>query len=415
MNNNNIFKFKTFSKKQKKLLFWWDESISPYANCDMVIADGAVRSGKTIAMICSFMMWSCKKYKGENFIVAGNSIGTLKRNVIDPLLQIISAWGWSYEEKSQPHHHLIIGGNKYYLFGANNEKSFKPLQGLTAAGSLCDEIALFPENFVKMMETRCSIEGSKIFCNCNPNNPYHYFKLDYIDKQKQKNIYYLHFDMDDNLTLSVKIKDKFKKSFAGVFYQRYILGKWVIAEGLIYSVFNKDKHVVICKNEQYSSYYLSVDYGIQNPFAMCLMAYKNSTWYMVSEYYHDGRKDGQKTDDEYYKDLEEFIGKRYLQQIIIDPSAASFITLIVKNGKYGVIKAKNDVLNGIRVTSQMINTNKLLFDVSCKNMFMELHTYAWDEKAVERGEDKPIKQNDHLCDAIRYFVYTLYKYGKISL
>jgi PBSX family phage terminase large subunit len=403
--NEGIFKILDYSNKQKQIVNWWRNL--KYQNKDIVIADGAIRSGKTISMIDSFLRWSMLNFNNKNFIVAGKSIGSLKKNVISPMIQIINfnIWHFEYNRSSN---FLVIGSNTYYFYGASTEASQDTLQGLTAAGALADEIALFPKSFVDQMIARCSIEGSKIFCNCNPNGPYHFFKKDYIDKADEKNILYLHFTMDDNLTLSEKVKDKYKRMYDGVFYKRYILGQWVMAEGIIYDMFDEDKHTVDTSNLNFEQYYISIDYGTQNPTSFGLWGLCNKVWYRVKEFYYSGREqESQKTDQDYYNELIKFSGNLNIRSLIIDPSAASFIALIKQKGKYHIRKAKNDVLEGIRNTATALNETKVLIDKSCKNLIKEIYSYSWDSKAVERGEDKPIKQNDHACDDMRYFINTI--------
>lgn len=400
------FKFQPFSLKQKKLLFWHEKG-SPHANKDIVIADGAIRSGKTIACICSFVRWSLKRFSGENFILAGKTIGSLKKNLIGPLQQILSAWGIKYEY-NRSENYIIIGDNTYYMYDANNEKSQDRLQGLTAAGALADEVALFPQNFVDQMIGRCSVDGAKIFMNCNPAGPYHFVKTEFIDKFKEKEILYLHFTMDDNLSLAEKVKERFRRMFSGVFYKRYILGLWVQAEGIIYDMFDEVKHKVKTVLRAYKEFYVSCDYGTQNATVFLLWGKFLDKWYLVDEYYYSGRDIGkQKTDEEYYSDLDAFINKRRIKSIIIDPSAASFIACIKKHAKYKVTKAKNDVLEGIRNVGTALSDLLILFNDKCINTFKEFFSYVWDEKAIERGEDKPIKTMDHAMDAIRYFVNTI--------
>lgn len=400
------FKFQQFSLKQKKLLFFWEKG-SPFADKDIVIADGAIRSGKTIAMICSFIRWSLKHFAGENFILAGKTIGALKKNVIGPLQQILTAWGLKYEY-NRSENFIIIGDNTYYMYDASNEASQDKLQGLTAAGALGDEVALFPQNFVDQMIGRCSVDGAKIFLNCNPGSPYHFVKTEFIDKAKEKNILYMHFDMDDNLSLSEKVKERFRRMFSGVFYKRYILGLWVQAEGIIYDMFDEVKHKVKTIQRAYKEFYISCDYGTQNATVFLLWGNYLDKWYLVDEYYYSGRDKGkQKTDNEYYNDLVNFVGNRRIKAIVIDPSAASFIALIRQKGKFAVRKAKNDVLGGIRNVASALNDYLLQFNDCCVSTFKEFFSYVWDEKAIQRGEDKPLKVMDHAMDALRYFVNTI--------
>lgn len=400
------FKFQPFSMKQKKLLFFWEKG-SPFADRDIVIADGAIRSGKTIAMICSFFRWSLKHFQGENFILAGKTIGALKKNVIGPMQQILKAWGLEYTY-NRSENFIVIGDNTYYMYDANTEASQDKLQGLTAAGALADEVALFPQSFVDQMIGRCSVEGAKIFMNCNPGSPYHFVKTELIDKAKEKNILYMHFTMDDNLSLSEKVKERFKRMFSGVFFKRYILGLWVQAEGLIYDMFDEIKHKVQTIIRDYKEFYVSCDYGTQNATVFLLWGKYLDKWYLVDEYYYSGRDKGrQKTDNEYYDDLIDFVGNRKIKAVVIDPSAASFIALIKKKGRYTVKQAKNDVLEGIRNVGSALNNLLLQFNDCCTNTFKEFFSYIWDEKAIERGEDKPIKLMDHAMDAVRYFVNTI--------
>jgi PBSX family phage terminase large subunit len=400
------FEFKPFSPKQKKLLYWWEDG-SPHKENDIVIADGAIRSGKTIAMICSFLQWSMKSYQGESFILAGKSIGALKRNVLQPMFQILESWGIQYEY-NRSEHFITIGSNTYYCFGANNEASQDVLQGLTAAGALADEVALFPQSFVDQMIGRCSVDGAKIFMNCNPRGPYHYMKIEFIDKRLEKQIYYLHFTMDDNFSLSEKVKERFRRMFSGVFFKRYILGLWVMAEGIIYDMFNEGIHKVPTKKRAYTEYYVSCDYGTQNPTTFGLWGKYSGKWFKVKEYYYSGRDQSkQKTDEEFYQDLEKFIGDIKVKAVIVDPSAASFIALIKKQGKFKVKHAKNDVLEGIRNVATALGNGLISYNDCCINTFREFFSYVWDKKAAERGEDKPVKQNDHCMDADRYFVNTV--------
>ena len=303
--------------------------------------------------------------------------------------------------------------NYFYVFGGKDESSQDLIQGITLAGCFFDEVALMPESFVNQATARCSVEGSKWWFNCNPDGPFHWFKTNWIDKAKEKNIIYLHFTMDDNLSLSEKIKQRYKSQWSGVFYDRYIKGLWTVAEGIIYDMFNKDKHVVDdcdCLIDSKSYRYVSCDYGTQN--AMVFLLWNKGTddiWYCVDEYYYSGRDTKiQKTDSEYADDLVKFLNEREIFQIVVDPSAASFIAELKKRG-FRVKKAKNDVSNGIRLVSTMLNQSKIKFFSKCRNTIKEFSVYAWDPKASARGEDAPIKQNDHAMDAIRYFIYTILK------
>lgn len=404
--NEPLFKWRPFSRKQKKVLTWWLPQ-SPYHDYDMIICDGSIRSGKTIAEIDAYITWSQYNFENQNFILAGKSMGALKRNVLKPMFQMLTAKGIPYHY-NRSENFIVIGNNTYYCFGANNEASQDVLQGLTAAGAYADEVALFPKSFVDQMIGRCSIEGSKIWMNCNPEGPYHFIKTDYIDEAEEKKILRLHFTLDDNPTLSEQIKERYRRMFTGVFYQRYILGLWVMAEGIIYDMFDRSKHVVPTVDRPYTQYYVSIDYGTQNPTTFGLWGLYNGIWYKVKEYHYDGRARGrQKTDEDYYQDLVEFVGNLPIRSLIIDPSAASFIALVRQKGRFHVRKAKNDVLEGIRNVSTALATGRIKYNDCCKETFREFASYVWDEKATERGEDKPLEVNDHHMDGDRYFVNTV--------
>ena len=235
------FNFLPFSDQQKRLMHWWRPGLKS-AECDYVIADGSIRSGKTIACIIGFLTWSQTMFQGESFILAGKTMGALKKNVIKPMLQIMEAWGWPYEYvRSGSEPHIDIGSNTYYLFGANTDAAQDSLQGLTAAGAYADEAALFPQSFIDQMIGRCSVYGRKIWLNCNPQGPHHYIYEEYIQPKaaRKKGVYHLHFTMDDNLSLHPKIKAGYKRAWSpgSVFYKRFVLGLWVAADGLIYQQF----------------------------------------------------------------------------------------------------------------------------------------------------------------------------------
>lgn len=245
------FKFSTFSDQQKRLMNWWRIPLRTSEN-DFVIADGSIRSGKTIACICGFLQWSQEMFDGENFILAGKTMGALKKNVIKPMLQILEAWNWPYDYvRSGSEPHIDIGNNTYYLFGANTEAAQDSLQGLTAAGAYADEAALFPQSFIDQMIGRCSVDGFKIWMNCNPEGPYHYIKMEFIDKAKEKRVYHLHFVMSDNLTLSEQRKEAYERAWphGSVFYKRFILGLWVAAEGVIYQMFADNPEMFIVDDD----------------------------------------------------------------------------------------------------------------------------------------------------------------------
>ena len=410
MRQNQGFEFQEFSKKQKKILNWWRDG-SPHKDDRMIVADGAIRSGKTIAMICSFLQWSQANFSDGNFIVAGRSIGSLKRNVLGPMFSILRRWGWDYVY-NRGEGRITIGTNVYHTFGASNELSQDSLQGLTACGCLADEVALFPRSFTDQMIGRCSVSGSKIFMNCNPRGAYHYFKIDFIDRAKEIGMYYLHFIMDDNLTLSQEIRDSYYRSFTGVFFKQYILGMWVSAEGAIYPMWDDEANLYTETNpeRQYEDMtrYIAIDYGTHNPMVFLDAFWDGDKFCIRNEYYWDSTvKQVQKTDAQYADDLVDFVGEDRDLQIIIDPSAASFIAEL-KNRGFRIKQADNDVRDGISVVATMIQQRRILVEKkNCPMIQSEVHSYVWDEKAKLRGVEQPLKEHDHAMDALRYLCKTL--------
>ena len=390
-----LFQFQPFSQKQKKVLTWWCKD-SPVKDKEGIIADGAIRSGKTISMSLSFVLWAMSNYHGQNFGMCGKTIGSFRRNVVFWIKLMLKSLGYQVIDHRADNLIVVKKGvreNNFYIFGGKDERSQDLVQGITLAGVFFDEVALMPESFVNQATGRCSVAGSKMWFNCNPDGPYHWFKTEWIDKKKEKRLLYLHFTMDDNLSLSPKIKARYRSMYTGVFFKRYILGLWTIAEGIIYDMFEKDRHSILPdKIKDLKIQYVSCDYGIQNATAFLgWVRNKENQWIAKKEYYYSGREQKkQKTDAEYVTDLLEFVENNKGIPIIVDPSAASFIAELRKHG-FTVIEAKNDVLDGIRWVGNLLNQHKILFSQDCFYTMREFNSYIWDEKAAQRGEDKPVK------------------------
>lgn len=411
------FKFQPFSKKQKKILTWWMPN-SPVHDKDGIIADGAIRSGKTVSMSLSYVLWAMESFDGQNFGMCGKTIGSFRRNVLFWLKLMLVSRGYRVTDQRADNLIVVQKGevmNYFYIFGGKDERSQDLIQGITLAGCFFDEVALMPQSFVNQATGRCSVDGSKYWFNCNPDGPFHWFKTEWIDKQEDKNILYLHFTMDDNLSLSERVKERYRKMYSGIFFKRYILGLWVVAEGVIYSMFDTAKHIKEIVSDQKGEYYISIDYGTQNATVFLLWLKTKEGSYCIKEYYYSGRDKGvQKTDSEFADDLEGFTHGYKIRRVIVDPSAASFIAELKKRG-FNIKKAKNDVLDGIRYTASLLNDSKIFFSACCENTIKEFNSYVWDEKAANRGEDKPIKDNDHAMDAVRYYCYTILKSSGISV
>ena len=411
------FHFEPFSKKQRKILNWWCDT-SPVKDKNGIIADGAIRSGKTVSMSLSFVMWAMSSFSGQNFAMCGKTIGSFRRNVLFWLKLMLKSRGYAVTDSRADNLVIVSRGNVtnyFYIFGGKDERSQDLIQGITLAGMFFDEVALMPESFVNQATGRCSVGGSKFWFNCNPDGPYHWFKLNWIDELQEKNMLYLHFTMDDNLSLSEEVKARYRSMYTGVFFKRYILGKWTMAEGIIYDMFDNEKHVIddLAAYTWTDEYYVSCDYGTQNA-TVFLLWRKTVTgiWICIREWYYSGRDENvQKTDIEYAGELKQFLGTIKPKAVIVDPSAASFIAQLKKEG-FHVKKANNDVLDGIRFVGTLLNQKKILIYKDCENLIREFSSYVWDIKAVERGEDKPVKKEDHAMDALRYFCMTVIKLHK---
>lgn len=398
------FKWGKLSKKQLQVLTWWADS-SPVKDYDGIICDGSIRSGKTVAMSMSFVLWAMERFDRQNFGMCGKTIGSFRRNVLSQLKKMLMGRGYSYEDKRADNLLIVRKGkteNYFYIFGGKDERSQDLVQGMTLAGVLCDEIALMPRSFVEQATARCSVDGSKFWFNCNPENPKHWFKTEWIDRCDERNMLHLHFTMKDNLTLSEKIRKRYEAQYTGVFYERFILGLWKIATGLVYQFGEENITDEVPKTGEY---YISIDYGTQNPCSMGLWCVTGNNVVRIDEYYYSGRTEGeQMTDDEYYSALVELASDKPIEWVVIDPSAASFIALIKKHGKFRVAKAKNDVLDGIRYTANLLKNGRMKIHRKCEACINEFGLYKWDEKATE---DKVVKDNDHAMDDTRYFAYTI--------
>lgn len=390
------------SDKQKKILAF------PYSQYDALICDGAVRSGKTSIMMWAFVQWAMENFSGQRFGICGKTVDSAAKNIVVPFTSMSLAKEryiirWRRSEKILEVRRGAVT-NIFEVFGGKDESSFTLIQGRTLAGVLLDEVVLMPRSFVEQAMTRCSVDGAKMWFSCNPGSPQHWFYVEWIQRHKERNALYLHFKMTDNPGLSEKTLARYEAMFTGVFYQRYIQGLWVLAEGLIYSVFD-EKAVVTTEERKYTRYVVSMDYGIQNPTAMLLWGFFDGVWYQVNEFYHSGRETArQKTDQEYYDDLEQLAGDLPVDCLIIDPSATSFIALVKQKRRFRVRKARNDVIEGIQNTASAIQQGKIKVNDCCKRTIKEYGLYSWDKKA---DEDRPIKDNDHAMDATRYFVSTM--------
>ena len=387
-----------FSAKQRKVLSWWYRD-----EWEAIICDGAVRSGKTFSMGLSFFLWAQSRFDGQRFGLCGKTIGSLRRNLLAELIPYLRRLGMTVGEK-RTENLLTVRyhgrENRFLLFGGKDESSAALIQGSTLAGVLLDETVLMPRSFVEQAIARCSVPGSRLWFNCNPENPGHWFYREWILKAKARRALYLHFTMEDNPALSPRIRARYRNAYSGVFYRRFVLGEWTAAQGLVYDFFDRERDAADVPEGPFEEWRISVDYGTANPASFGLWGKKNAVWYRVAEYYYDSRKAGrQRTDEEYAEALERLAGERTIRRVIVDPSAASFIEVLRRRG-FQVVRANNDVADGIRVTSDLLKKRRIVICRTCGDCLREMELYCWDERG---GRDAPRKENDHAMDDLRYF------------
>ena len=372
-----------------------------------LICDGSVRSGKTTIMSMAFVLWAMENYNHTNFAICGKTVQAAERNILKPLMEIDglgAALSMRYKVSTRV---LTVRcgdvTNWFYLFGGKDESSYMLIQGITLAGVLFDEVALMPRSFVEQALSRAiSFERPKYFFNCNPESPQHWFYKEWIENQRE-NTLHIHFLLEDNPILTPQMIERTKEMYSGVFYDRYIRGLWVVAEGLIYPMFGEG--CLVDNPPHGGRYYISCDYGTLNPFSAGLWCWDGKTATRVAEYYYSGRQEQRhKTDEDYYTALEQLAGDKPVQAVIVDPSAASFIEVIRRHKRFPVRKAKNDVLAGINTTARFLQDGTIKIHRSCSACIREFGLYRWDEKTET---DRPVKENDHAMDDIRYFAYTV--------
>lgn len=396
--------YKEFGEKQLCTLTWWsDAAMHDY---DAIICDGSIRAGKTMTMAVSFILWAFTAFDKQVFAICGKTIESVRRNIVTHLPQWLDGIVRIQERRSENLLIISFAGktNRFYLFGGKDEGSAALIQGMTLAGVMFDEVALMPRSFVEQALARCSVEEAKFWFNCNPEHPQHWFYQEWILKAKQKQALYLHFTMEDNPSLSPKVRKRYHSLYSGAFYERFVLGKWVAVQGLIYPFMTQDRFCDTPKGT-FEEYVVSCDYGTINPSSFGLWGKQQGIWYRLEEYYYHSRLTGtSRTDEEHYEGLVTLIAGRPVSKIIVDPSAASFIAVIQRHGAYLVLPAKNDVVDGIRAVSVALKQGDIRICNTCTDTIREFGLYRWNDSV---HKDMPIKENDHAMDDIRYFVSTV--------
>ena len=395
-----------YTPKQRELLRLWQTNKLKRIN----LLSGSVRSGKTWISLVLWAFWVATMPKEKNYLMTAKSLTTLKRNVLDLLTELVGEKNFTFSIAQKQ---ALLFGRKIYLEGANDARAESKIRGMTLQGAYCDELTLYGEDFFTMMLSRLSEPNAKLFATTNPDSPMHWLNKQYIERRHKLSMLLMTFLIDDNTFLDPNYVEELKKEYVGVFYDRFIKGEWVLAEGRVYPGFSEIDNVTenIPKD---GTYYISIDYGTLNPFSAGLWCVSDGKAVRIKEYYHSGRDTKrQLTDEEYHAELEKLIqytdSEGILQEyeidrVVIDPSAASFIACMRRHGKFRVKHAVNTVIDGIRNVTSMLNSQRLFIHSSCKDSIKEFGLYSWDDKAQE---DKVIKENDHAMDDIRYFVNTI--------
>ncbi len=402
----------TYTEKQLRLMRMWQHNRLARIN----VLEGSVSSGKTWVSLVLWAFWVKTMPRDKLYLMCAKSLTTLKRNCLLLLQELVGEGNFTF---SVPSKEGFLFGQHIILEGANDVSAEAKIRGLTLQGAYCDELTKLPEDFFAMLLSRLRLPGAKLIATTNPDAPGHWLKTNYIDRAGELDLLDVKFVIGDNTTLPDDYVENIKKEYSGVFYDRFILGKWVLAEGMIYPMYEQAMSDPP-EGSKATEYRLSIDYGTMNAFAALIWEKHGSVWYAVDGYYYSGRDEGAtKTDEEYGDDLDKFTGwlrERWGKEIkegkaeygrklktIIDPSAASFIALLRKKRHYKVIPADNAVLDGIRDTATAMITGLIKISPSIKEWRQEAEGYVWDDAA---GEDRPVKVADHFMDATRYFVFT---------
>ena len=360
----------------------------------------------------SFFLWAQARFSGRQFGLCGKTIASLRRNLLAELTPCLERLGMRIQEKRSENLLTVrYNGheNRFLLFGGRDESSAGLIQGSTLAGVLLDEAALMPRSFVEQAIARCSVEGSRLWFSCNPDGPGHWFYQEWILKAEERRALRLHFTMEDNPSLSDRVRRRYQRAYSGTFYRRFVLGEWCAAQGLVYDFFNPARDAEDPPEGPFEEWRISVDYGTVNPASFGLWGLRDGVWYRTAEYYYDSRRAGQqKTDEEYADELQKLAAGRSIRRVIADPSAASFIETLRRRG-FTVVRASNDVADGIRVTADLLRRRRLVICRGCRDCLREISLYSWDERG---DRDTPRKRDDHAMDELRYFAMDMAGEGR---
>lgn len=413
-----VFRFKPFSRKQRKVLNWWCRS-SPVRDYNGIIADGAIRSGKSVAMSLSFVVWAMSELEACNFAMCGKTIGSFRRNVLFWLKLMLRSRGYSVSEQRTENLVVVRRGNienYFYVFGGKDERSQDLIQGITLAGVFFDEVALMPESFVNQATGRCSVDGSKFWFNCNPGSPAHWFKTGWIDKRADKRLLYLHFTMDDNLSLSEAVKERYRGMYTGVFFKRYILGEWKSADGVIYRQFADDPERFILDDVPADIIIgtMGLDFGGNgSAHAGCLVGITRGyrSIVILDEYYRKEVIDpGTLTDD-----VCGFVQRSQAQCRATSIWCDSAETTLIKGIRIEVFARhipvevrnarKGEIIDRIRLCDMLMSQGRFFILRRCKHTIAALSEAVWDSKSPTR--DRRLDDGSTNIDSLDALEYAL--------
>lgn len=413
-----VFRFKPFSRKQRKVLNWWCRS-SPVRDYNGIIADGAIRSGKSVAMSLSFVIWAMSEFEACNFAMCGKTIGSFRRNVLFWLKLMLRSRGYSVSEQRTENLVIVRRGsveNYFYVFGGKDERSQDLIQGITLAGVFFDEVALMPESFVNQATGRCSVDGSKFWFNCNPGSPAHWFKTGWIDKRADKRLLYLHFTMDDNLSLSEAVKERYRGIYTGVFFKRYILGEWKSADGVIYRQFADDPERFILDEVPADIIIgtMGLDFGGNgSAHAGCLVGITRGyrSIVILDEYYRKEVIDpGTLTDD-----VCGFVQRSQAQVRATSIWCDSAETTLIKGIRTAVYSRripvevrnarKGEIIDRIRLCDMLMSQGRFFIMRRCRHTIAALSEAVWDSKSPTK--DRRLDDGSTNIDSLDALEYAL--------
>jgi PBSX family phage terminase large subunit len=412
-------KIKEFSPKAAQFAFR-----HPAYDKRLNILTGAIRSSKTWQMLPKLALFlPFYEVAGER-VITGVSKDSIYHNVLNDLFDLVGPANYTYNRQSGA---LELLGSKWSVVGAKDEGSEKYIRGRTIGIAYCDELTLMPKSFYMMLVGRMSPAGARLYATTNPDSPYHWVKTEILDNPDLRpDLWTQHYTLDDNPHLPEEYKQSLRRQFTGVFYRRFILGEWVLAEGAVYRDCLSDQNYYddasrplgLENRGGHIEHWVACDYGTTNPMVFLDIYDDGHTIWVDREYYWDSKKENrQKTDAEYAEDLMQFFGRadsREWPGVLVDPSAASFRAELQHRGIY-VQEADNNVEDGIRRVSALLSQKKLRIHRRCTNTIRELQTYAWDEKKSDKGQEQPLKAHDHTCDAVRYYVQSRINDWRLSL